>query len=80
MDAGRPLYFLLVLLWIGVTGLNANVGTLILLIKAAFPFMRIICPTDFVRVTNSDQTIFNVSFLMCGFLHGLFVNRPRKTD
>ena len=47
MDAGRSLYFLLVLLWIGVTGLNANVGTFILLIKAAFPFMRIICPTDF---------------------------------
>ena len=33
--------------------------------KAAFPFMRIIYPTDlvrtvFVRVTNSDQTIFSV--------------------
>ena len=67
MDARRPLYFLLVLLGIGVTGLNANVGTLILLIKAAFPFMRIICPTDFVRVTNSDETIFNVSSLCVDF-------------
>ena len=75
MDAGRPLYFLLVLLWIGVTGLNANVGTLILLIKAAFPFMRIRRTLSMSQI----RTIFNVSFLMGGFLHGLFVNGPRKT-
>ena len=36
-----------------------------LTLKAAFPFMRIIYPTDFVhtpfvRVTNPDETIFNV--------------------
>ena len=38
--------------------------------KGAFPCMRIICPTDFVRttfvrVTKSDQTLFNVEVSMC---------------
>ena len=41
--------------------------------KAAFSFMRIFYPphfvrTVFVRVTNSDQTIFNVGVcFLCGF-------------
>ena len=44
-------------------------------LKAAFPCMRIIYPTDFVRttfvrVTKSDQTLFNVCFHMYGFQYG----------
>ena len=40
------------------------------MVKAAFPCMRIIYPTDFVRttfvrVTKSDQTFFNVGVSIC---------------
>ena len=78
MDAGRPLYFLLVLLWIGVTGLNANVGTLILLIKAAFPFMRIICPTDFVCVTNRIKLFLTFVSLCVDFCTDYLLTGPAR--
>ena len=42
--------------------------------KAAFSFMRIFYPPDFVRtvfarVTKSDQTIFNVGVSFCADFH-----------
>ena len=33
--------------------------------KAAFPFMRTFYLADFVRVTNWDQTFFNVGVFFC---------------